>query len=63
MFYRSKRYGTPVYGILIGLFVIILMSVADFSQLVAMLNLNYSISLLMEYADFVKLRFTHDHGK
>lgn len=58
---RSKKYGTPTYGILIGLFVIILMSVADFSQLVAMLNLNYSISLLMEYAAFVKLRFTHDH--
>jgi len=55
---RSK-FNTPKYGIAIGLVVIIAMSVADFSQLVEMLNFNYALSLLLEYAAFVKLRFTH----
>lgn len=55
---RSERYGTPTYGILLGLAVIVIMSVADFSQLVEILNFNYAISLVMEYAAFVKLRYT-----
>jgi len=56
---RSKKFGTPVYGILIGLVVITLMSVADFSQLVEMLNLNYALAIMIEYSAFVKLRFSH----
>jgi len=56
--WKSSRFGTPVMGILTGTFVIILMSVADFSQLVELLNFNYAIALLMEYAAFVKLRLT-----
>lgn len=59
---RSK-FNTPKYGIAIGLLVIIAMSVADFSQLVEMLNFNYALSLLLEYVAFVKLRFTRPDGK
>jgi len=58
-----SRFGTPTYGILIGTLVIVFMSVADFSQLVEMLNFNYAISLLIEYAAFVKLRYTRRDGK
>ena len=59
---RSK-FNTPKYGITIGLLVVIAMSVADFSQLVEMLNFNYALSLLLEYAAFVKLRITRPDGK
>lgn len=58
-----SRFNTPKYGIAIGLLVIIAFSVADFSQLVEMLNFNYAISLLLEYAAFVKLRLTRPDGK
>ena len=60
---RSERFGTPVYGILTCLIIILLMGLADFSQLVEMMNACYALSLLMEYVAFVKLRFTHDHCK
>jgi len=58
----QSTYGTPTYGILIGTLVIVSMSVADFSALVEMLNFAYSLSLLMEYAAFIKLRISHPHG-
>ena len=63
IFKTRSRYGTPTYGILLGLVVIIFMSVADFSQLVEILNFNYAISLVMEYAAFVKLRYTRKDRK
>jgi amino acid transporter len=62
-FTKRSRYGTPVNGIITGTIVIILMSVADFDQLVEMLNFAYSLSILLEYAAFIKLRFTDDDGK
>jgi len=55
---RSSRFGTPTNGILVGLFVIICLSVANFDQLVEMLNFAYAVSLLMEFAAFIKLRIT-----
>ena len=60
---RSERFGTPVYGILTCLVIILLMGLADFGQLVEMMNSCYALSLLMEYAAFIKLRFSHDHCK
>lgn len=61
-FTKRSRHGTPVNGIIIGTLVIILMSVADFDQLVEMLNFAYSLSFLMEFAAFVKLRVTDGDG-
>lgn len=52
---RSK-YGTPTAGIIAGTIVIVIMSAADFTQLVEILNANYAVSLLLEYFAFVKLR-------
>ena len=58
-----SRFGTPTYGILAGTAVIVVMSAADFSTLVEILNFNYSIALLMEYAAFIKLRVSRDDGE
>jgi amino acid transporter len=63
VFTRRSRFGTPVNGILLNTFVIIAISVAEFEELVEMLNFAYSLSYLMEFAAFVKLRYTHDDGE
>jgi amino acid transporter len=55
---RSK-YGTPTYGIIIGTLIIICFSVADFSQLLELLNVNYALALVLEYTAFVKLRYSN----
>jgi amino acid transporter len=60
---RRSRFSTPTYGIIIGTIIVLLFNTADFTSIVEMLNFTYSISLLMEFAAFVKLRYTHDHGK
>lgn len=62
-FTKRSRFGTPVNGIVTGTVVIILMSLADFDQLVEMLNFAYSLSILLEYAAFIKLRISDDDGK
>jgi amino acid transporter len=62
-FKKRSRFGTPVNGIIIGTLVIVLMSVADFDQLVEMLNFAYALSFLMEFAAFIKLRITDGDGK
>lgn len=54
-----SRHGTPTYGILTGTLVIVLMTLSDLEGLIEMLNFQYSISLLMEYAAFIQLRRTH----
>jgi amino acid transporter len=56
LFTKRSRFGTPKNGIILNTLVIILMSVADFEQLVEMLNFAYSFSLLMELTAFIKLR-------
>ena len=39
------------------------MQVFDFDALVEMLNFAYSLSLIMEFAAFIKLRITDDDGR
>lgn len=62
-FCKRSRFGTPTNGILVGTFVIFCLGVVDFELLVEMLNFAYSVSLLMEFAAFVKLRITDANGK
>lgn len=57
---RSTRFGTPYNGIFLGTFVIVILSVADFDELVEMLNFALALSMLIEFAAFVKLRITDD---
>jgi amino acid transporter len=56
LFTKRSRFDTPQNGIILNTFVIILMSVANFEELVEMLNFAYSLAFLMEFAAFVKLR-------
>lgn len=56
IFSIRSRHGTPTYGILLGTMVIVLMTLSDLDGLIEMLNFQYSISLIMEYAAFIKLR-------
>jgi amino acid transporter len=62
IFSTQSKYDTPTYGIMLGTFFVILMSVADFAALVEMLNFAYSLALLIEFAAFIKLRVSHPHG-
>jgi len=62
IFSKRSKFGTPTYGIILGTVVIIILSMASFDAIVEMLNFAYSLSLLMEYAAFVKLRITDDDG-
>lgn len=63
LFAKRSKFGTPTYGILLGTAVIIVLSMASFDAIVEMLNFAYSLSLLMEFAAFIKLRITDDDGK
>jgi amino acid transporter len=63
IFQKRSRFGTPTTGIIVGTVVIILFGCADFGQLLELLNANYAVSLLMEYAAFVKLRLFHKECK
>lgn len=54
---RSKH-GTPTAGILIGTAVIVLMTLSDLDELIEMLNFQYAIAILFEYAAFLKLRIS-----
>lgn len=63
LFTKRSRFDTPENGIILNTFVIILMSVADFEQLVEMLNFAYSLAFLMEFAAFIKLRIDEPDGK
>jgi amino acid transporter len=62
IFSTRSRYGTPTYGILLGVTVIIAMGNFDLERLIELLNLNYAVSLLMEYAAFIKLRISKPEG-
>ncbi|KAL7516449.1 hypothetical protein ACHAWX_001480 [Stephanocyclus meneghinianus] len=59
IFQKRSRYGTPTNGIILGTLVIIVFSCANFGQLLELLNANYAIAVLLEYAAFVKLRLFH----
>jgi amino acid transporter len=58
IFSTRSRYGTPTYGILLGLSIVLLMSVTNLESIIELLNFDYAISLLMEYAAFIKLRMS-----
>ncbi|KAL3816742.1 hypothetical protein ACHAXA_002228 [Cyclostephanos tholiformis] len=59
IFASRSKFGTPKAGIILNTIVIIAFSCANFGQLLELLNSVYAISLLMEYAAFVKLRLYH----
>lgn len=62
LFSKRSRHGTPTWGIVMGLFVILLMEgLSDLDSLIEMLNFSYAASLLMEYAAFFKLRIDGPH--
>jgi amino acid transporter len=50
--------GTPTYSLLVGTMVIVVMGVSNLDNLIEMLNFNYAIALLLEYAAFIKLRIS-----
>ena len=58
IFSKRSRYGTPTYGLILGAGVIVCMGVSDLDTLIEMLNFNYAIALLLEYAAFFKLRIS-----
>jgi amino acid transporter len=58
IFTTRSRHGTPTYGLLLGTCVIVVLSVANLDELIEMLNFNYSITLLLEYSAFLKLRLS-----
>ena len=60
-FSERSRHGTPTYGIVLAAGVIVVLGAADLDKLIEMLNFNYSIALLLEYAAFIKLRLAHPH--
>ena len=63
VFATRSRHGTPTYGIIIGVAVIIAMGTFNLDRLIEMLNFNYSIALLIEYAAFIKLRISKPDSK
>ena len=59
IFSKRSRYGTPTYGILSCVSIVLLMiSVTDLESIIEFLNFNSAISLLMERAAFLKLRMS-----
>jgi amino acid transporter len=58
LFSIRSKHGTPTYGILLGTVVVVFLGVSDLATLIELLNFNYSISLLMEYCAFIKLRIS-----
>jgi amino acid transporter len=60
--HRSPTTGTPTYAILVGTLVIVVMGVSNLDTLIEMLNFSYALSLLLEYAAFIKLRISKPYG-
>jgi amino acid transporter len=61
IFKERSRHGTPTYGIMLGLLVIIILAgVSNLDQLIELLNFNYALAVLMEYCAFIRLRFVRD---
>ena len=60
IFAHRSQHGTPTYCIMLGtLVIVVFVTLTDLSQLIEMLNFNYAIALLIEYAAFIKLRISH----
>jgi len=62
VFATRSQHGTPTFGIILGVAVIITMGSFNFEELVEMLNFNYALSLLLEYSAFIKLRISKPDG-
>ena len=60
---KRSRHGTPTNAIVLATLVVIAFSFAPLDKLVELLNFNYSLALLMEFAAFLKLRMTKPDGK
>jgi amino acid transporter len=58
LFSHRSRHGTPTYGIILGLALIVVMGLSNLDALIELLNFNYAIALLMEYSAFIKLRIS-----
>ena len=58
-----SRHGTPTNAIILATIIVIIFCTARLDQLVEMLNFNYGVSLVLEYAAFIKLRITKPDGK
>uniref|UniRef100_A0A7R9WNA8 Amino acid permease/ SLC12A domain-containing protein n=1 Tax=Craspedostauros australis TaxID=1486917 RepID=A0A7R9WNA8_9STRA len=56
VFAQRSKHGTPTYGIGLGVAIIIVLGISNLDELIEMLNFNYSLSLLLEYAAFLYLR-------
>jgi amino acid transporter len=54
--------GTPTYSLLLGAAVIVIMGLSNLESLIEMLNFNYALALLLEYAAFLKLRVSKSDG-
>jgi len=59
IFQSRSKFGTPTAGIVFNTLVVVAFCTADFGQLLELLNSVYALSLLLEFAAFVKLRLTH----
>ncbi|CAB9509058.1 Probable polyamine transporter At3g19553 [Seminavis robusta] len=55
---RNPKTGTPTYSLFLGTMVIVVMGVSNLDSLIEMLNFNYALALIMEYAAFLKLRIS-----
>lgn len=55
--------GTPTNALLLGTLVIVVSGVSNLDDLIEMLNFNYALALLLEYAAFIKLRISKPDGK
>lgn len=58
LFAERSPYGAPTYGLALGAAVIVAMGTSDVERLVELMNCNYGIVLLLEYAAFFKLRMS-----
>ena len=59
VFSKRSRHGTPTYGLVLGTMVVVAMgTISDLEKLIELLNFNYGITLVLEYAAFFKLRVT-----
>ena len=62
IFATRSRHGTPTYGIILGVAVIVAMAQFNLEELIEMLNFNYALALLLEYAAFMRLRIARPEG-
>ena len=62
IFATRSRHGTPTYGIILGVAVIVAMGSFNLEQLIEMLNFNYALALLLEYGAFMRLRIAKPEG-